>query len=107
MITKSDKTKKLLKDTLVKLMAEKYFDKINVKDLTDELDINRGTFYLHFKDKYDLLEQKENEILEEFNEIINNILKELHENFVLPSEKKVFYISLHEYTHILKKILYS
>lgn len=101
MVTKSDKTKRLLKDTLVKLMAEKDFDKINVKDLTDELDINRGTFYLHFKDKYDLLEQKENEILEEFNEIINNILKELHENFVLPSEKKVLlYLFTRVYTYI-------
>lgn len=101
MVTKSDKTKRLLKDTLVKLMAEKDFDKINVKDLTDELDINRGTFYLHFKDKYDLLEQKENEILEEFNVIINNILKELHENFVLPSEKKVLlYLFTRVYTYI-------
>jgi AcrR family transcriptional regulator len=52
------KTKRLLENALVKLMIEKGFDKISIKDLTEEADINRGTFYLHYKDKYDLLEQK-------------------------------------------------
>lgn len=97
---KSDKTKKLLEDTLIKLMLEKDLDKISVKDLTDELDINRGTFYLHFKDKYDLLQQKEDEILEEFNSIIISILRELHKDFILPSDKEIlisFFTSVYTY----------
>lgn len=98
---KSNKTKKSLVDTLVKLMSHKDFDKISVKDLTEELDINRGTFYLHFKDKYDLLEQKENEIIEEFNETLNTILKERQEGFVLPSDKKIL---LHYFTHVYNYI---
>lgn len=97
MIKKSNKTDKLLEDTLVKLMSEKDFDKISVKDLTEELDINRGTFYLHYKDKYDLLEQKEDAILDGLNEIINNILKELHKDFILPSNKEIL---LHLFTSI-------
>jgi AcrR family transcriptional regulator len=98
---KSDKTKKLLGDTLVKLMSEKDFDKISVKDLTDKLDINRGTFYLHFKDKYDLLEQKENEVLEEFSGILNKALQELHTDFILPSNKEVLLnIFICVYTYI-------
>lgn len=98
---KSDKTKKLLGDTLVRLMSEKDFDKISVKDLTDQLDINRGTFYLHFKDKYDLLEQKENEVLEEFSDILNKALQELHTDFILPSNKEVLLnIFICVYTYI-------
>lgn len=86
---KRDKTKKLLEDTLVQLMTEKHFNKISIKDLTEKLDISRGTFYLHYKDKYDLLEQKESCILKELNEIIDNILNKLPGNFILPTDKEV------------------
>lgn len=99
---KSDKTKKLLEETLVTLMNEKDFNKISIKDLTEKLDINRGTFYLHYKDKYDLLEQKENSILNELAEIIDNILKELPENFILPSNKEIllsFFTSMYSYIY--------
>lgn len=66
---RSDKTKKLLENALIKLIIEKGFDRISIKDLTEEADINRGTFYIHYKDKYDLLELKEEEVLKEFKEI--------------------------------------
>lgn len=82
---KSNKTKKLIEETLVKLMSEKDFDKISVKDITDELDINRGTFYLHFEDKYDLLEQMENEILEGLAEFLSDEIRKLDKGLILPS----------------------
>ena len=85
---RSVKTKKLLKNALIKLMIEKGFDKITIKDITEEADINRGTFYLHYKDKYDLLEQKEEKILKEINEITDNISKKYPKNFILPSKKE-------------------
>jgi AcrR family transcriptional regulator len=44
-------------------MEEKGFEGITVKDLTEKADINRGTFYIHYRDKYDLLEQSEAEII--------------------------------------------
>lgn len=100
---KSNKTKKLLSDALIKLMSEKDFDKISVKDLTEELDINRGTFYLHYKDKYDLLQQKEDEVLEEFDEIITGVLQNLHKDFVVPSDRKVLLsIFISVYSNIKK-----
>ena len=58
------RTKKALRDALTILMKEKTFDEITVSDLTTRADINRGTFYLHYRDKYDLLEQSEEEIIE-------------------------------------------
>lgn len=100
MSIKSNKTKKLIIDTLVKLMGEKDFDKITVKDLTDALDINRGTFYLHYKDKYDLLEQIENEILGEINEIIVTSQKRLAHGFIFPANQEAVlntFISIYSY----------
>ena len=85
---RSARTDKLLKDALIKLMNEKGFEKISVKDLTEEADINRATFYLHYKDKYDLLEQFEKKILMEMNEIKENIAKNYPNNFILPSDKE-------------------
>lgn len=43
---------------------------ITVRELTDYVNLNRGTFYLHYKDIFDLLEQIENEMLEHFSEIL-------------------------------------
>lgn len=45
------------------------FDKISVQNLTTKAMVSRTTFYLHYKDKYDLLDQIENEILEGFKNI--------------------------------------
>ncbi|MGP7817141.1 TetR/AcrR family transcriptional regulator [Niallia sp. 01092] len=54
----------MIRDALTELMEQKGFDGITVRDLTEKADINRGTFYLHYRDKYDLLEQSEEEILQ-------------------------------------------
>ncbi|WP_238916465.1 TetR/AcrR family transcriptional regulator [Clostridium sp. YIM B02555] len=64
------KTKKLLREALTELMNEKNFENITVKDLTERADLNRGTFYLHYRDIYDFLEQSEDEIIQEINNII-------------------------------------
>lgn len=63
------RTQLLLKDGLTRLMHQKPIQKISVKELTDSVNLNRGTFYLHYKDIYDLLEQIENDMLIEFQEI--------------------------------------
>lgn len=58
------RTKMLLQNALVDLMLEKAVDKISVKELTQKADVNRSTFYLHYLDIYDMLEQMENEVVE-------------------------------------------
>ena len=50
------RTKRLLKQGLTELMAQKSIKKITVRELSELVDINRGTFYLHYKDIYDLVE---------------------------------------------------
>uniref|UniRef100_UPI002F42A966 TetR/AcrR family transcriptional regulator n=1 Tax=Clostridioides difficile TaxID=1496 RepID=UPI002F42A966 len=62
------RTKKMIRSALAELIDEKGFNNISVTDLTQRADINRGTFYLHYVDKYDLLERIENEIIQEIEE---------------------------------------
>lgn len=50
------KTKKYLKDTLIQLLAEQSFEKITVTNLCERADVSRITFYSHYEDKYDLVE---------------------------------------------------
>ncbi len=49
-------TKKALADSLKKKMSEKPFDKITITDIVTDCEVNRQTFYYHFKDIYDLVE---------------------------------------------------
>ncbi len=64
------KTKIKLRDGLTELMKEKPLKNITVRELADMVDINRGTFYLYYKDIYDMIEQIETEMFEEFNDIV-------------------------------------
>lgn len=49
------------------LMAEIGFQKLSVSDIAEKADMNRSTFYSHFKDKYDLYEYHLNEIMDLFS----------------------------------------
>lgn len=44
-------------DTFISLLMEKGFEKITIKDIADRANINRGTVYLHYVDKFDLLDK--------------------------------------------------
>lgn len=67
------RTKKLIRKGLAELTKKKSINKITVKELTDLIEINRGTFYLHYKDIFDLVESIENSLYDEFNEIIKTV----------------------------------
>ena len=50
------RTRKLLVEAFLSLMAEKPFDEITVQDITTQATVNRATFYAHFLDKYALVD---------------------------------------------------
>lgn len=58
------RTKKLLRQALAELMHEKEFKNITVSDVVRRADINRGTFYVYYRDVYDLREKVENEMVD-------------------------------------------
>lgn len=49
------RTQRAIKDSFFNLVEEKGFEHISVKDITDGAMISRNTFYLHYADKYELL----------------------------------------------------
>ncbi|MBK1812337.1 TetR/AcrR family transcriptional regulator [Clostridium sp. YIM B02505] len=49
-------TKKALAASLKKLLSQKPMDKITIVDIVEDCEVNRQTFYYHFKDIYDLVE---------------------------------------------------
>ncbi len=48
-------TRKLLIQTALQLILEKGYDAISIQDITDRADLGRGTFYIHFKDKEEVI----------------------------------------------------
>ena len=58
------RTDRRIRETFLQLIDEVGFDAVTIKLLTDRAEVNRGTFYHHYADKYELLEQMTNEIFE-------------------------------------------
>ena len=61
------KTRQQLQHCLAVLLMEKKIQEITVREITEMADLNRGTFYLHYKDVFDLLEKVELELLDELD----------------------------------------
>lgn len=55
------KTKRQIRDALTVLMAKKSLADITVTELTREADIDRRTFYLHYRNIYEIVEEVEQE----------------------------------------------
>ena len=64
------RTKKRLRDALAALMREKDLGEITVRELTDLADVNRGTFYIHYRDLEDLRRQVGQELFEELSAVL-------------------------------------
>lgn len=78
------RTQKMLKDSLIELMTEKDFKNISVKDITERADLNRGTFYNHYTDTYDLLQKMESDVLADFQDMIDNYLCSFEKGSLMP-----------------------
>lgn len=74
MSTKTDprvaRTKAMFEEALLSLMEEKDYEKITVKEISEKSTLNRATFYLHYYDKEDLLDQFLNEALQNLRESV-------------------------------------
>ncbi|WP_162011183.1 TetR/AcrR family transcriptional regulator [Streptococcus sp. S784/96/1] len=56
-------TKNNIKKAFAQLLSQKSFEKISVTIICQTANINRGTFYLHYKDKYDMMEKLKEDTL--------------------------------------------
>lgn len=66
------KTKKLMSDALAELLTQKPLSAITVKEIAELADINRGTFYLHYRDIYDMARRLQDEMIEKFDRIVES-----------------------------------
>lgn len=73
-------TKKKLLDGLLVLMRQKTISCITVRELTELVDVNRGTFYFHYADIYDMISKIEEEFFKDFNEILDQMLNKTPAN---------------------------
>ncbi len=78
------KTRKLLRQSLFQLMEHKWVQDITVREITELSDLNRGTFYIHYKDVFDMMEQIEQELVEDFNRVFENFTPNIEHNDPLP-----------------------
>ena len=58
------KTLTAIRNAFIKLRSHKPLEKITVKELTNEAQISKATFYLHYQDVYDLSSAMQNEVIE-------------------------------------------
>ena len=86
------RTRKMIKEAFVELMDSVGFSKITIDSLAKKAFINRNTFYLHYTDKFDLLEQLQNEILDGLKEIVKDIPIELMKERGMYNEKSIVII---------------
>ncbi len=101
------KTKKQLRTALMTLLLKKELDHITVRDVAELADVNRGTFYAHYKDVEELLHQLEEELMAElvalgekykgqYNQ--EDALSYLTELFIMAGENSDMVYALHATT---------
>ena len=90
-------TKKAITDSFLKLLNEKKFDKITIKDIVSDCGVSRKTFYYYFEDIYDLLGKYLADLTEESVKNIDNVesfeaelLKLM--DFVMQNKRAVYHI---------------
>ncbi len=67
-------TKRVIRESFVHLLSQKPIAKITVKEICEEADVNRSTFYAHYKDPYDLMLKIKQEVLVEIHSWMNELI---------------------------------
>ena len=70
------RTDKAIRQALITLLKNKPFEKITVQDILDETPVTRSTFYKHYHDKYEIVENMQ----EDFLATQTELSKEIHES---------------------------
>jgi AcrR family transcriptional regulator len=66
------KSQEAIKKAFTELMSEKAFDGITIQDISDRANVNRGTIYLHYLDKFDLLDKLIEEHIDKLRELCHS-----------------------------------
>ncbi len=98
-------TRMVLKESLLELLQENPLSAITVKGICERADINRSTFYAHYRDQFDLLETIENDIITDMKEYLLNFNVQKKEDALRMTEKLIEYFQAkHEELEVLLKV---
>lgn len=67
------RTKKAIKAALFKIMEEKDISSISISELTQEANVNRRTFYTHYRNITDILDEIEGDLVEALGKLVQSI----------------------------------
>ena len=102
------KTRRTIRNALVDLMSEKELSAVTISELSARAEINRKTFYRHYRTISDVVAELENEILSDFSEIIKNgndsllnIGAVFRDISALVERRRDFFVRLMTYNHDL------
>ena len=59
------KTKRSIKNAFIKLRSTKPLERITIKELVESAEISKATFYLHYRDIYDLSDSLQKELIQD------------------------------------------
>lgn len=69
-------TRMLIRRSFLELLKQKPIQNISVREICEAAGINRGTFYSHYTDIYDLQHKIEDEMLRDFENALSPLLSE-------------------------------
>ncbi|HHV97641.1 MAG TPA: TetR/AcrR family transcriptional regulator [Clostridiaceae bacterium] len=76
-------TRMVIKESLINLLEKKDISQITIKEICENADVNRSTFYSHYTDQYDLLRKIEDEFLDNIKDYLSE-LEQKNKNEVNP-----------------------
>ncbi len=97
------KTKRAIKDAFLQLRAKKPLERITIRELTELAEISKATFYLHYKDIYDLSEQMQGEVVED---IMNAVSQDEASLVDMAQMAEKLYVAFCSHQHLID-ILFS
>lgn len=72
-------TKKRLYESLMRLVGKKPLNQVTVKELTDDADVNRSTFYFHYQDVDSMVLEMEDRFLQDFSVALTALENKSHD----------------------------
>ncbi|WP_019155154.1 TetR/AcrR family transcriptional regulator [Robertmurraya massiliosenegalensis] len=94
------RTRKLFKEALISLLEDNEDTrKLTVQNIADRAQLNRATFYLHYRDIEDLMEQMIGEILEDMYDTIAPPSPDKREKGQTPPRSRLISFLEHIYAH--------
>lgn len=101
------RSRKLLREALISLLSKKQISDISVTEIVELASINRGTFYNHYNNPLDILDEIREELTKKLSRVLSTTNKNTNIDELLDKINKYFLENEKDYRTIVKSIPYS